>query len=331
MIDAIRLRKWPCNVSLSPLCGRRGELSTSTRALVGLYRSPWRGRPGLSRTAQPSMLSENRLAARLASLRQRGEKALGLFLTSGFPEPDATLPILEGLDRGGADFLELGMPFSDPLAEGPVIQAASARALAHGISMAATFRTAEHFRRGSETPLVLMGYVNPVLRYGVRAFCRDAAASGADGLILPDLPPEEATMIEDAAAEAGLALVFLVAPNTSAERMALIDGRSRGFVYAVSVTGVTGAALDRRDAVLSYLRQARACVRNNPLLVGFGLRTPADVAALCTECDGCIVGSALIQFVADVWTRSDLDHPSRLEQVSRFAGSLKEATLSPPA
>jgi tryptophan synthase alpha chain len=178
---------------------------------------------------------------------------------------------------------------------------------------------------------VLMGYVNPILRYGPRAFCRDAAASGADGLILPDLPPEEADMIEDGASEAGLALVFLVAPNTSDGRIRLIDERATGFVYAVSVTGVTGAEISSRDAVLSYLRRTRASMRNNPLLVGFGIRTPADVAELCTECDGCIVGSALIRLVADLWKRSDLDLDGRLEQVSRFARSLKEATLKTPA
>jgi tryptophan synthase alpha chain len=272
----------------------------------------------------------NRLREVLAGLRKREEKALGLFLTSGFPDPESTLPILRALDEGGADFLELGMPFSDPLAEGPAIQHASARALAHGTTMSDTLATARAFREASDTPVVLMGYVNPIMRYGTRAFCRDAAASGVDGLILPDLPPEEAELVEHEAADAGLALTFLIAPNTSDDRIGLVDERSTGFVYAVSVTGVTGTEIGTRNAVLAYLHRVRALVRNNPLLVGFGIKTPSDVAQLGTEADGCIVGSSIIRHVEDLWKQSDLDTTERLADIRRFVRTLKDASITDP-
>ncbi|MDX1532002.1 MAG: tryptophan synthase subunit alpha, partial [Rhodothermales bacterium] len=232
---------------------------------------------------------------------------MGLFLTSGFPEPAATLPLLRALDDGGADFIELGMPFSDPLAEGLPIQQASARALAHGTTMADAFRTAEAFRGKSPTPLLLMGYVNPVLRYGPAAFCRDAAAAGVDGLILPDLPPEEADLVAEHAEASGLPLVFLVAPNTPDERVRLVDERATGFVYAVSVAGLTGGEIADADAVSAYLERVRRLVRNNPLLVGFGIRTAADAARLSRPTDGFIVGSALIREVERLWDDAALD------------------------
>ena len=265
----------------------------------------------------------NRLAQTLDRCRQRGEKAMGLFLTNGFPEPAATLPILQAVDRAGADFIELGMPFSDPLAEGLPIQRASERALAHGVTMADAFATVRAFRATSETPLVLMGYTNPVLRYGPERFCQDAAAAGADGLILPDLPPEEADLIEGFAAEAGLALTFLVAPNTRPERVKLVAGRSTGFVYAVSVTGLTGSAIGAQDVVAGYLRRTRGLVGRRPLLVGFGIKTPEDAARLSAETDGFIVGSALINLAERLWDDDALGDAERIAEVERFARDLK--------
>ena len=243
----------------------------------------------------------SRLRQTLDACRARGEKALGLFLTNGFPTPADTPAILDALDEAGADFIELGMPFSDPLAEGLPIQRSSARALGHGVRLADAFTTAEAFRAHSQTPLVLMGYVNPVFRYGVREFCRDARASGVDGLILPDLPPEEAALVAGEAAAAGLDLVFLIAPNTPDDRIAAIDGRASGFVYAVSVTGLTGTGLGAVDAVEAYLARARRLVQRNPLLVGFGIKTPEDAARLGRHTDGVIVGSALVTLVEALW------------------------------
>ncbi|NNF58448.1 MAG: tryptophan synthase subunit alpha [Rhodothermaceae bacterium] len=270
----------------------------------------------------------NPLRSTLDACRARGEKALGLFLTNGFPDPSATLSILRAIDEAGADFIELGMPFSDPLAEGLPIQQASERALAHGVTVADCFRMAEAFCASSETPLVLMGYANPVLRYGVSNFCRDARSSGVDGLILPDLPPEEADLIEDATAAHDLALTFLIAPNTPDARIRLVDQRSTGFVYAVSITGLTGSGLGDADATQAYLAYARTLVTENPLLVGFGIRTPEDAARLSQHTDGVIVGSALIQEAERLWDAPDFTEAERLTQMSAWARTLKAGTAA---
>ena len=258
---------------------------------------------------------------------------MGLFLTNGFPAPADTLPILRALDDGGADFIELGMPFSDPLAEGLPIQRSSARALGHGVRLDDAFRTAEQFRSASETPLLLMGYINPVYRYGVSNFCRAARSSGVDGLILPDLPPEESGLVAAEAEAAGLDLVFLIAPNTPDERIRAIDRQASGFVYAVSVTGLTGTGLGAVEAVEAYLERARALVTRNPLLVGFGIRTHADAARLSRHTDGFIVGSALVGEVERLWDASALPEAERLAAVRRFAHALKhgEAASQAPA
>ncbi|MCS4033798.1 tryptophan synthase alpha chain [Salinibacter ruber] len=257
------------------------------------------------------------------------EKAMGLFLTDGFPNPDATVPLLHAIDRGGADFIELGMPFSDPLAEGRPIQRASARALSHGVTLPDTLRTVEAFREDSDTPLLLMGYVNPVFKYGVDAFCRDAAEAGVDGLILPDLPPQESDALCDAAAAHGLELVFLIAPNTSDERIRVVDERATGFVYAVSVTGLTGSDLAETPSVDEYLMHARDFVAQNSLLVGFGIKTHDDAMELSRHTDGFIVGSALINRVEALWEDPERSTTDRLDTVEGFARHLKSGTPVP--
>ena len=257
------------------------------------------------------------------------EKAMGLFLTDGFPNPDATVPLLHAIDRGGADFIELGMPFSDPLAEGRPIQRASARALSHGVTLPDTLRTVEAFREDSDTPLLLMGYVNPVFKYGVDAFCRDAAEAGVDGLILPDLPPQESDALCDAAAAHGLELVFLIAPNTSDERIRVVDERATGFVYAVSVTGLTGSDLAETPSVDEYLMHAQNFVEQNPLLVGFGIKTHDDAMELSRHTDGFIVGSALINRVEALWDAPERPTADRLAEVEAFARHLKSGTAAP--
>jgi tryptophan synthase alpha chain len=258
----------------------------------------------------------------LATLRHRGQKAAGLFLTNGFPNPDDTLDVLHAVDRGGANFIELGMPFSDPLAEGLPIQRSSARALSHGVKMADAFETAAAFRAESDTPVVLMGYINPLLRYGVEDFCQDAAQSGVDGLILPDVPPEESGLIQDAAADAGLDLIFLIAPNSSDERIRRIDELATGFVYAVSVTGLTGSTIDGRPGVQAYLQRARTLVQQNPLLVGFGIKSHDDAMRMSQHTDGFIVGSALIEAVERLWDDDTLDAAARIDGVERFVHAL---------
>ncbi len=269
----------------------------------------------------------NRLRLTLDACRARGEKAMGLFLTNGFPTPESTLPILRAIDDAGADFIELGMPFSDPLAEGPTIQYASERALAQGTTLRDCFRMAESFRATSATPLVLMGYANPVFRYGWGNFCRDARSAGVDGIILPDLPPEEASDLRRYAAKCDLAVIFLISPNTPPERVKIIDQLSTGFVYAVSTTGLTGSDLGDAPATEAYLRRAWAIVEANPLLVGFGIKTPDDAARLSPNVDGFIVGSELIRRVDALWNDTEMNEDARLSAVATFARALKSQPI----
>ena len=269
-----------------------------------------------------------RLRRHLLDLRDRGETAMGLFLTSGFPDRGATLDILRACDDGGADFIELGMPFSDPVAEGLPIQEASERALRGGATMADAIETAAAFRAGSDTPIVLMGYANPVVRYGLGDFCADAASSGVDGLILPDLPLEESEELERHAADHGLAITHLVAPNTPPERVARAAARSTGFVYAVSVAGLTGSGLGEAEATDAYLARTRAAVDaagGVPLNVGFGIRTADDAARLSIHTDGFIVGSALIRAVEALWDDDARTDAERLDAVRAFARALRPA------
>lgn len=265
----------------------------------------------------------SRLRERLVAASTGGRKAMGIFVTGGFPFPDASPGILRAIDAGNADFIELGMPFSDPLAEGLPIQQASERALAAGASMRHTLEIAAGFRSGSSTPLVLMGYVNPVFRYGVDRFFGDARDAGVDALILPDLPPEERGLVAGAAERHGIDLVHLVAPNTPDDRVARVDALSGGFVYAVSITGLTGTGLGTVDAVSAYLERIRPLVRRNPLLVGFGIRSADDARRLTASTDGFIVGSALIREIERLWDDPDLDEPTRLARVTAFVTGLR--------
>lgn len=268
----------------------------------------------------------SRLQPLFERLRARGEKALGLFLTNGFPDPESTLPLLQAIDRGGADFIELGMPFSDPLAEGLPIQRSSARALGHGVTLTDAFMTAQRFRQRSETPLLLMGYINPIYRYGVSNFCAAAHSSGVDGLILPDLPLEERPLMAEAAAAAGLDLVHLIAPNTPDARIRAIDAEASGFIYAVTVTGLTGSQIGAADAVEAYLQRAKGLVQQNPLLAGFGIKTHADVVRMSRSTDGCIVGTALINLAERLWDDATLTQVERLAAVEAFVWGLKHGT-----
>ena len=264
-----------------------------------------------------------RLQERLAACIQRREKAMGLFMTSGFPDPESTLPILRAMDKGGADFIELGMPFSDPLAEGLPIQRSSERALQAGVRMKDTFRTAAAFRAESDTPLLLMGYANPIRQYGISAFCRDARTAGIEGLILADVPLEEHLPFASEAASAGLASVLLIAPNTPDDRIREIDKATTGFVYAVSITGLTGSGLGAIKQVEAYLKRARDMVCEHPLLAGFGIRTHEDAVRLSRHADGFIVGSALIEKVESLWNDGSKPTKTHFEEIRRFVRALK--------
>lgn len=236
----------------------------------------------------------NRIDVTFARLRRQGRKALIGYLTAGYPTPAMLPGLAAACAEGGLDLLELGVPFSDPLADGPTIQAASQRALAQGQTPARILRQVRGLRRrGLGLPIVLMTYYNPVLRYGVRRFCMDSARSGADGIIVPDLPPEEAGELKSSTRRAGLDLIFLAAPTSPRERLKRIARASSGFIYYVSLTGVTGARSRLPAELAGGVRALRRMTRL-PVCVGFGVSRPEQVKALARFADGVIVGSALL-------------------------------------
>ncbi len=266
----------------------------------------------------------SRLSTRLRVLKSNGEKAMGIFLTSGYPHPSVTNHLLEAADEGGADFIELGMPHSDPLAEGLPIQHSSTCSLKAGTTMQNTLEAVIQFRKRSETPLLLMGYVNPILRFGIKCFCEQAASAGVDGLIIPDLPPQESSLLREHAQKCGLDMVFLVAPNTSTNRILEIDRLSDGFVYCVSITGLTGTGLQGQvSEINAYLKRACEVITKNPLLVGFGIQTQEDAQRLSKHTDGFIVGSAVIKEIENLWTNESLSLTERQRLLAQFVRSLK--------
>ncbi len=240
----------------------------------------------------------NRIDKRFQDLKAAGRKGLVTFVMGGDPDPARSAAILAALPGAGADLIEIGMAFSDPMADGPAIQAAGQRALKAGASLKTTLGLVGEFRRQDpDTPLVLMGYYNPIYVYGVERFARDAAAAGADGLIVVDLPPEEEAELQGPARQAGLALIRLVTPTTDAARLErILDGAS-GFLYYVSITGITGAGQADPDAVAAHLAGVRART-SLPVAIGFGIRTPADAARLAPLGDAVVVGSALVEMCA---------------------------------
>ena len=241
----------------------------------------------------------SRLSETLAARGAAGRKALTAFITAGDPVPAATVPALHALVRGGADIVELGMPFSDPEAEGPSVQRSSERALANGVTLSAVLEMARDFRQADDaTPVVLMGYLNTVMRMGYRTFASRAREAGVDGLILVNLPPEEAGQAQEALAQHGMDLVFLVAPTTSRERAARIAERGSGFIYYVSLKGVTGAHhLDVTDVGRNIRALRKVC--RLPVQVGFGIKDAESARAVARLADGIVVGSVLVDIMGD--------------------------------
>lgn len=236
----------------------------------------------------------SRLDARLATLRASGRKALIPFVTAGDPSLAATVPIMHALVSAGADVLELGVPFSDPMADGPTIQRSSERALARGAGLAYVLDCVRDFRaRDADTPVVLMGYLNPVEIRGYAGFAADAAAAGVDGLLLVDLPPEEANELRVALTGHGIALILLASPTTTDARMARLCADAEGYLYYVSFAGVTGA--DHLDAGVAgeRLRTIRRST-SVPVMAGFGIKDAESAAAMAGDADGVVVGSALV-------------------------------------
>ena len=241
----------------------------------------------------------SRLANRLTAMKAGGRKAFSAFITAGDPEPEATVPAMYALVRGGADIIELGVPFSDPEADGPAIQAASERALAHSITLASVLAMVETFRReDTETPVVLMGYLNQFLRMGYGNFCERAAHTGIDGVIVVNMPPEESAPFRAELRRHDIDMILLVAPTTGDGRAAYVADHASGFIYYVSYKGVTGA--DRLDvnAIGQRLTGLRQRMGELPVLVGFGIKDGASAAAIAPYADGVVVGSALVNTVA---------------------------------
>jgi tryptophan synthase alpha chain len=240
----------------------------------------------------------SRIAARFASLRAEGRGALIPFLEAFDPDLATSTEILRGMPGAGADLIEIGMPFTDPMADGPTIQLAGRRGLLAGASLAGTLGMVADFRDGdSDTPIVLMGYLNPLLAYGVDRFCKDAALSGVDGLIVVDLPSEEADLLAGPAAANGLDIIRLVAPTTDDARLPLVLNGSSGFVYYVSIAGITGTRTASADELAAAIPRIRA-VTDLPIAIGFGVRTPAQAAEAVRAADGAVVASALIETLA---------------------------------
>jgi len=260
----------------------------------------------------------SRIQQTLEDILRSGKKALVPFLTAGDPDVPTTVELIHALIESGADLIELGMPFSDPMADGPTIQAASERALAAGTTVAAVLDIVRTVRRNSNVPIVLMGYYNPVFHYGAARFAADAADAGVDGLLLVDLPPEEADEIHADLKQAGIDLITLLAPTTPEERMAELAGKAEGYLYYVSMTGVTGSQKVDAGAIEAAVRKVQEKSRV-PVAVGFGISTGADAAAVGAFADAVVVGSALVKIIETHGKSADL-----LPRVKEFIASLKE-------
>jgi tryptophan synthase alpha chain len=267
-----------------------------------------------------------RIAARFAALRAEGRGAFIPFLEAFDPDRETSMTMLRGLSAAGADLIEIGVPFTDPMADGPTVQRAGQRGLKAGATLAGTLGMVREFRAQDQaTPIILMGYYNPILSYG-DAFCADAAAAGVDGLIIVDVPPEEADEIEPAARAAGLDMIRLIAPTTDDARLTKVLAATTGFVYYVAITGITGT----RSASSALLADAIPRIRRYtdlPIAIGFGVRTPEQAADAARIADGAVVGSALIETLA-----ADLDEEGRarpgtaqkvLDQVKALASAVR--------
>ena len=266
-----------------------------------------------------------RISQTFTRLQKAHERALIPYVTAGDPDLEMTKTLVREMVRRGGDLIEIGIPFSDPLADGPIVQRASQRALRGGTTLRTILQAASELRRDVDVPLVLMTYYNPVFRYGEEAFVADALDAGVDGIIVPDLPPDEAQTLMELTADTPLDLIFLAAPTSTSARLALISEASRGFIYYVSRLGTTGV----RDRLADDLRMMLEKVRvstSQPVVVGFGVSTPEHVRLVAELADGVVVASAILKLIEDLGNRED-----RLEHIGDFVAALKAATRLPPA
>ena len=269
-----------------------------------------------------------RIDARFAALKAEGRAAFVAYVMAGDPDRATALSILKGLPAAGADLIELGFPFSDPMAEGPPIQRAAQRALAAGMTTRGVLDLVAAFRQGDEaTPIILMGYANPLVTWGYQAFARDAARAGVDGLIVVDLPPEEAAPLADALDAVGLSLIRLATPTSDDRRLETIVRGTTGFVYYVSVAGVTGVKEADAEAVAPAVVRVRKA-SGLPVAVGFGIRTPERAAAIARVADAAVVGSALVDAVAEALTKNEDVTAQVLSKVQSLAKAVRSARIS---
>lgn len=263
----------------------------------------------------------NRITRRFQELRRTGRKALIPYITAGDPRPELTVPMLHALVAAGADIIELGVPFSDPMADGPVIQKACERALTHGMTLRGVLELAREFRQtDSETPLVLMGYLNPIESLGYDAFIAGARDADVDGVLTVDLPPEEAAELAEPLKTAGIATIFLLAPTSSSARIRHIAELAQGYLYYVSLRGVTGSAAINVAEVAEKLAMIRACT-DLPVGVGFGIKDPPTAAAVAQVADAVVVGSALVAKMGEL-----ADEPERMRhEVAALLAAMRQA------
>ena len=230
--------------------------------------------------------------------QEKKENILSVYFTAGYPELDDTVKVITALEKHGVDMIEIGIPFSDPMADGPVIQASGSRALRNGMSVKTLFAQLTDVRQSVSIPLVLMGYLNPIIQYGFENYCREAVRCGIDGLIIPDLPfAEYVESYKLIAEEHGLHMIMLITPETSEERIRLIDAHTSGFIYMVSSASVTGAKKTFSDTNLAYFRRVNAMQLKNPRLIGFGISNRETFSAACREASGAIIGSKFISLL----------------------------------
>jgi tryptophan synthase alpha chain len=272
---------------------------------------------GANADTSPQLAAPGRIEATFDACRSRGESALVTYVMAGDPDLATSRAMALACAEGGADLLEIGMPFSDPIADGPTIQLAGERALAKGTTVGACLEMAAAVRARTAVPIALMGYVNPVLSYGEARFIEDCARAGVDAVILPDLPPEEAEDFRALARARGVATVFLLAPTSTPARRKAACQAASGFLYFVAVTGVTGARRELSGDLPRQLADVRA-ESPVPVVVGFGVSTPAQARELAPLADGVVVGSAIVSRIAEGGSRA-----ARAERVRRFVASLK--------
>lgn len=266
------------------------------------------------------MTVANRIDMRFADLRAEERKALIPFITAGDPNPEWTVAVMHRLVEEGADLLELGVPFSDPTADGPVIQAASERAIEKGVNLARILEAVREFReQDSATPVILMGYLNPLERFGYDRFCRAAAAAGVDGLLTVDCPPEEMGALRQCLDAVGIHPICLVAPTTTPQRQEMIGRFAAGYVYYVSFKGITGADRLDADSLLQPLEGLREST-DLPLVVGFGIKDAESAAAVAAHADGVVIGSALVSHLAEAESRDDA-----LQRIGDFLAPVRRA------